>query len=72
LAADESFPGLEALIAQNDSSGEPDRVIDFDQITRDPTDPRKLRSDVDSGDHQHPGEQGYRIMGDTIDLSIFE
>jgi hypothetical protein len=47
-------------------------VIDFDQITRDPTDPRKLRSDVDSGDHLHPGEQGYRIMGDTIDLSIFE
>ena len=53
------------------TSGEPDRVIDFDQITRDPSDPIKMRKDVDSGDHLHPGEAGYRIMGDAIDLSVF-
>lgn len=53
------------------SSGEPDGVIDFDQITRDPADPLKLRKDVDSGDHLHPGEDGYRLMGDAIDLSRF-
>lgn len=54
------------------TSGEPDRVIDFDQITRDPAAPIKLRKDVDSGDHLHPGEAGYRIMGDAIDLSVFD
>jgi len=53
------------------SSGEPDAVIDFDQAVRDPAAPLRLRPDYDSGDHIHPGEAGYRAMGDSIDLALF-
>ena len=41
-----------------------DAVIDFDQVTRDPARPERLRADVDSGDHLHPGAEGYRAMGE--------
>lgn len=54
------------------SSGEADSVIDFDRITRDPAQPSKLAPLYDSGDHLHPGELGYRAMGDAINLGIFE
>ena len=53
------------------TSGEPDAVIDFDQAVRDPAAPLRLRPDYDSGDHIHPGEAGYRAMGDSIDLALF-
>ena len=48
-----------------------DAVIDFDAATRDPTDPSRLRGDVDGGDHLHPSAAGYRIMAGSIDLSLF-
>ena len=48
-----------------------DGVIDFDAITRDPTHPTMLKPSVDHGDHLHPGDAGYKIMGDAIDLSVF-
>jgi lysophospholipase L1-like esterase len=54
------------------TSHEPDGVIDFDVITRDPADPTTLLKAYDSGDHLHPGEAGYRAMGDAIDLAIFQ
>jgi lysophospholipase L1-like esterase len=54
------------------TSGEPDGVIDFDAITRDPAEPARMRADYDSGDHLHPGEAGYRAMGDAIDLKLFD
>jgi lysophospholipase L1-like esterase len=46
-----------------------DAVVDFDAALRDPYDPRRLRSDYDSGDHLHPSDQGYRRMADVFDLS---
>jgi lysophospholipase L1-like esterase len=54
------------------TSGEPDAVIDFDAIMRDPVDPTRLRSEYDSGDHLHPGDAGYKAMGDAIDLKVFD
>ncbi|MET8025107.1 SGNH/GDSL hydrolase family protein [Streptomyces avermitilis] len=46
-----------------------DAVVDFDKALRDPYNPRKLRSDYDSGDHLHPSDKGYRTMADAIDLA---
>ena len=54
------------------TSGEPDAVIDFDAATRDPEAPGRLRPAYDSGDHLHPNAQGYRAMGDAIDLRLFD
>ncbi|MGW0705014.1 SGNH/GDSL hydrolase family protein [Streptomyces sp. NPDC002643] len=45
-----------------------DAVIDFDKALRDPYDPRRLRSDYDSGDHLHPSDRGYERMGEVVDL----
>ncbi|WP_200308771.1 SGNH/GDSL hydrolase family protein [Streptomyces adelaidensis] len=45
-----------------------DAVIDFDKALRDPYDPRRLRSDYDSGDHLHPSDKGYERMGKVFDL----
>jgi lysophospholipase L1-like esterase len=53
------------------TSGEADAVIDFDQVARDPANPINMRPEFKSADHLHPGEAGYKIMGDAIDLSIF-
>jgi len=49
-----------------------DGVIDFDQATQDPTNPATFSSTADSGDHLHPGDAGYKIMGDSINLKLFE
>ena len=53
------------------SSGTFDAVIDFDAALRDPTQPSCLLPVVDSGDHLHPNEAGYRLMADAIDLALF-
>lgn len=45
-----------------------DAVIDFDALLRDPVHPQKLRLAVDSGDHLHPGDEGYRRMAEAIDI----
>ncbi|MEU1038671.1 SGNH/GDSL hydrolase family protein [Streptomyces sp. NPDC005907] len=45
-----------------------DDVVDFDKALRDPYNPRRLRSDYDSGDHLHPSDKGYRKMGHSFDL----
>jgi len=49
-----------------------DGVIDFDVIVRDATAPRKLSAEYDSGDHLHPSSDGYRKMGEAIDLRLFK
>lgn len=49
-----------------------DAVLDLDAAMRDPAQPTRLRSDVDSGDHLHPNELGYRVMADAIDLQLFQ
>lgn len=46
-----------------------DAVIDFDALLRDPANPQKIRKDFDSGDHLHPGDEGYRTMAEAIDIT---
>ncbi|QXQ08554.1 SGNH/GDSL hydrolase family protein [Sphingosinicellaceae bacterium] len=48
-----------------------DAVIDFDAVTRDPADPRRIRAAYDSGDGLHPSPAGYRAMADAIPLRLF-
>ncbi len=48
-----------------------DGVIDFDKVTTDPTHPGMFLPLDDSGDHLHPGDAGYKSMGDSIDLKLF-
>ena len=54
------------------SSGKFDAVIDFDKVMRSPDDPKTILPDVHSGDFLHPDEAGYKIMGDCIDLGLFD
>jgi lysophospholipase L1-like esterase len=54
------------------TSGEYDGVIDFDQVTRDPAAPRRFSVLADSGDHLHPGDAGYKAMGEAVDLALFK
>ncbi|MGA7339336.1 MAG: SGNH/GDSL hydrolase family protein, partial [Terracidiphilus sp.] len=54
------------------SSGTFDGVVDFDQITRDPANLTRFNPAYDSGDHLHPGDDGYKAMGAGIDLKLFE
>jgi lysophospholipase L1-like esterase len=53
------------------TSGAYDAVIDFDQVTRDPAAPTRFLPAYDSGDHLHPGDAGYKAMGETVDLELF-
>jgi lysophospholipase L1-like esterase len=53
------------------SSGAFDAVIDLDAATRDAQDPAHLKAGADSGDHLHPGDAGYKVMADAIDLKLF-
>jgi lysophospholipase L1-like esterase len=52
------------------SSGAYDGVIDFDRLMRDPQNPHRLNPAYDSGDHLHPGADGYHAMADSIDLEL--
>ncbi len=49
-----------------------DAVVDFDKALRDPYDPRRLRSDYDTGDHLHPNDNGYARMGRALDLDALK
>lgn len=53
------------------TSGEPDGVIDFEAMIRDPAAPTRFKAEFDSGDHLHPSDRGYTAMGDGIDLRLF-
>jgi lysophospholipase L1-like esterase/uncharacterized membrane protein len=46
-----------------------DAVVDFDKALHDPYNPRRLRSDYDSGDHLHPSDRGYERMAEVFDLT---
>jgi lysophospholipase L1-like esterase len=54
------------------TSGEFDRIVDFDAVIRDPAHPTRLKPEFDSGDHIHPNDAGNQAMADAIDLSTFE
>jgi lysophospholipase L1-like esterase len=49
-----------------------DALIDFDKAVLDPAHPTSMRAEYDCGDHLHPSDNGYRHMGDAIDLKLFE
>jgi lysophospholipase L1-like esterase len=53
------------------TSGAFDAVIDFDVVTRDPSNPTFFLPIYDSGDHLHPNDVGYQAMGNAIDLTLF-
>jgi lysophospholipase L1-like esterase len=53
------------------TSPELDGFIDFDAATRDPNHPESFLPAHDSGDHLHPGDTGYKAMGESIDLKLF-
>jgi lysophospholipase L1-like esterase len=53
------------------SSNEPDVVVDFDLVTRDPRGPAYLRSELHIGDYLHPNAEGYKVMAEAIPLNIF-
>jgi lysophospholipase L1-like esterase len=54
------------------TSGDYDAVVDFDAATRDPAAPTKFLPAYDSGDHLHPGDAGYKAMGEAVDLNLFK
>jgi lysophospholipase L1-like esterase len=47
-----------------------DAVIDFDAAVRDPEHPSKFLAGLQSGDHLHPNNAGYKKMADIIDLAM--
>lgn len=49
-------------------SGAFDAVVDFDALLRDPAHPSRMKAALDSGDHLHPGDAGYKAMAAAIDL----
>ena len=53
------------------TSDEFDAVIDFDAAVRDPADPKRYRKEADSPDMLHPGDAGYKLMGEAVNLAIF-
>jgi hypothetical protein len=30
-----------------------------------------MRPEAESGDHLHPGDAGYKMMGESVDLKLF-
>jgi lysophospholipase L1-like esterase len=53
------------------NSGVFDAVADFDFALRNPEKPDTMLAVYDSGDHLHPGDNGYKAMADAIDLTWF-
>jgi lysophospholipase L1-like esterase len=58
-----------ARVRQADSGC--DAVIDQDRALRNPSQPTKLLSMYDSGDHLHPNVAGHRAITNAIDLNVF-
>jgi lysophospholipase L1-like esterase len=48
-----------------------DGFVDFEAAVRDPNHPDTFLPNVDPGDHLHPNDAGYKLMGDAIDLKLF-
>jgi len=52
------------------TSHEFDAVIDFDAVTRDPTDVQRLLPSVDGGDHLHLNPFGYKVLADAVPAAL--
>ena len=48
-----------------------DSVIDFDAVMRDQGSPLSLNPEYSSSDHLHPNDEGYKVMGNSISLDLF-
>ena len=46
-------------------------VVDFEAAVRDPNHPGHFPARYEPGDHLHPNDAGYKVMGDAIDLKLF-
>ncbi|HEX5284881.1 MAG TPA: SGNH/GDSL hydrolase family protein [Bryocella sp.] len=71
----ESPQGEKVREAENEfilHSGKFDGVIDFAKVTADSADPTHFAVTAGSKDNLHPGDSGYQIMGDSIDLKLFK
>jgi lysophospholipase L1-like esterase len=53
------------------SGGVLDGFVDLEAAVRDPNHPDTFLPAVDPGDHLHPNDAGYKVMGDAIDLKLF-
>jgi lysophospholipase L1-like esterase len=49
-----------------------DGVVDFEKAVQDPAHPDRMLPAYDGGDHLHPGDAGYKAMGDAINLKLFK
>ena len=54
------------------TSGAFDAVLDFDKAIQDPGHPARMLPKYDYGDHLHPSDLGFRVIGGSIDLSLFK
>ena len=54
------------------TSGAFDGLIDFERVLADPAHPATIAAAYDSGDHLHPNDAGYKAMGESIDLKLFQ
>jgi lysophospholipase L1-like esterase len=54
------------------TSGAFDSIIDFERVLADPAHPAAIAAAYDSGDHLHPNDAGYKAMGESIDLKLFQ
>jgi lysophospholipase L1-like esterase len=48
-----------------------DGVVDFEKVVQDPQNLLRIRADL-TADFVHPNTLGYRLMGESIDLKLFE
>ena len=49
-----------------------DGVIDFDKVVRDPANPDLIYPPFNCGDGIHPSPAGYYLMGQAVDLRLFD
>jgi lysophospholipase L1-like esterase len=49
-----------------------DGVIDFDKVVRSDADPDLMNPILDLADHIHPNPFGYFVMGQAVDLKLFQ
>ncbi len=52
-------------------SGTFDAVLDFEAVLEDPKRAGYLLPEADTGDHLHPNEHGYALLGSSVPLSLF-
>ncbi len=48
-----------------------DAVLDFEKVVQDPQNPLSIRKDLTT-DFVHPNTEGYRLMGESVSLRLFQ